>query len=227
MIRRSLRRACDFLAAGFGYVGRRIYESPMEQRVRPWFADRGDDTLRQQYDLDATSLVIDAGGYRGQWTSDIVARYRCKVIVFEPIPAFADRIRERFRGNPNVVVETAGLAATDGQASIAVDADASSACRDGGRRETITLVAIDRYLREQKIAHVDLIKINIEGGEYDLLEHVLASGMIGTFRDLQIQFHDFVPQAAERMKAIQDKLTQTHRLTYQYPFIWENWRRRE
>lgn len=39
--------------------------------------------------------------------------------------------------------------------------------------------------------------------------------------------HDFVPDAKRRMQKIQAALSRTHNLTYQYPFVWENWRIKE
>jgi hypothetical protein len=41
-----------------------------------------------------------------------------------------------------------------------------------------------------------------------------------------VQFHDFVPNAEPRMRQIQQALAETHELTYAYPFVWENWRRK-
>jgi hypothetical protein len=72
---------------------------------------------------------------------------------------------------------------------------------------------------------VRLMKVNIEGGEYELLERMLECGLTTRVADLQIQFHNFSPDAAERMAAIQRGLAATHRPTYQYRFVWENWRR--
>ena len=69
-----------------------------------------------------------------------------------------------------------------------------------------------------------MIKINIEGGEYEVLEALLESGMISIFKNLQIQFHDFIiDNASERMENIQVQLAKTHKITYQYKFVWENW----
>lgn len=73
------------------------------------------------------------------------------------------------------------------------------------------------------IKHIDLIKINIEGGEYDLLEHLLDANFVEQIENLQIQFHDFVENASARMKKIQNRLEKTHYLTYHYPFVWDNW----
>lgn len=81
-------------------------------------------------------------------------------------------------------------------------------------------MAIGEFLADRSQEQVDLGKINIEGAEYELLEHLSSTG-----RDVQVQFHDFVPLAAERMARIQSGLGRTHRPTYQYRFVWENWRR--
>ena len=72
---------------------------------------------------------------------------------------------------------------------------------------------------------IDLMKINIEGAEYDLLEHLIENKFVENIKDIQVQFHDFVPNAEARMKNIQAGLSKTHYLTYQYPFVWENWRK--
>ena len=71
---------------------------------------------------------------------------------------------------------------------------------------------------------VDLIKINIEGGEYDLPDYIIHSGMAHCFRNIQVQFNDFVTNYKLRMQPIQQNLSITHYLTYQYPFVWENWK---
>lgn len=74
---------------------------------------------------------------------------------------------------------------------------------------------------------IDLMKINIEGGEYELIEHFIEKEFIKEIRDIQVQFHGFVPDAGVRMKKIQEELKKTHFLTYQYEFVWENWRRKD
>ena len=68
------------------------------------------------------------------------------------------------------------------------------------------------------------MKINIEGAEYDLLEHLIDTGLISNIHNIQVQFHDFVSNAEQRMIMLQKELEKTHGLTYQYPFVWENWR---
>ncbi len=214
----------------FSRLAQAAWRSPQQERVAAWQRDRGDATHRLDYDLDANAIVFDLGGYEGQWSSDIFGRFACAIHIFEPVSEFADRIAARFAANPKIRLHRVGLAARGGTATLTLAADASSLhapAAAGAPRRPITLVAAADFCRDQRIETVDLMKINIEGGEYDLLEHLIDSGLIRRIRQLQIQFHDFVPDAARRMEAIQARLATTHAPTWQYRFVWENWRLRE
>jgi FkbM family methyltransferase len=220
LLRRTLRK-----------VGQRLVgladgpPPPQELRVRPWRAADGDRTLRLDYDLDAGSTVLDLGGYQGQWASDIFARYGCTIHVFEPVPAYAAAIRRRFARNPRIHVHECGLAAAAGRATIHLHDDATSTFAKDGAAVDIRFERAADFLAARSIDRVHLLKVNIEGGEYDLLDHLLDSGLIDRVDDLQVQFHDFVPAAEARMRAIQERLAQSHATTYSFPFVWENWRR--
>ncbi|MEM7512644.1 MAG: FkbM family methyltransferase, partial [Bacteroidota bacterium] len=93
--------------------------------------------------------------------------------------------------------------------------------------EEVRLIAFPEAINELGSNHIDLIKINIEGGEFELLEAIIDAGWVDKIDNIQVQFHDFVPNARERMMEIQKKLSFTHELTYQYDFVWENWKRIE
>ena len=79
-------------------------------------------------------------------------------------------------------------------------------------------------MAEEGIAHIDLMKINIEGAEYEVLQHLIDSGLIGRITNVQVQFHDCVPFARARRASIRRQLEHTHELTYDFSFVWENWR---
>jgi FkbM family methyltransferase len=208
----------------FSAAAARFYRSEQQRRVIPWFKDNGDETLRVDYDLNEKSVVFDVGGYEGKWASEIFSRYACSIYVFEPVPQFAANISKRFVRNSRVRVFDFGLADKTKSAQIAIDKDASSVFREAGLMEEIRLVRACDFINSNQISRIDLMKINIEGEEYDLLEHLLECGLTNRITNIQVQFHDFVPNAEERMKKIQEKLSRTHSLTYQYPFVWENWK---
>ncbi len=194
-----------------------------EKRCIPWFRNNGDKTLRLDYDLNNDSIVFDLGGYEGQWASDIFSMYSCYIHVFEPVEKFATKIEKRFSKNNRIFVHKFGLSNMNQKIQIFVDADRSSIFQTKNSGEDIHLIKAIDFIKEYKIGNINLIKINIEGGEYDFLEHLLASGFIENIYNIQVQFHDFVPNAEQRMNKIQQNLSKTHFLTYQYPFVWENW----
>jgi len=206
-------------------VAKLVFTSPLEKVYAAWLEAEGDLRLRLNCDITERSLVFDLGGYKGQWASDIFARYCCEIHVFEPVPAFANTIRWRFERNKRIHVHQFGLAPKDAEVDFAVNADGTGMFARERNSIRVRLVRFDDFLEQNKINTIDLMKINIEGGEYDLLEHILISGLAPRIRNIQVQFHEFVPDAEQRMRAIQAKLSQTHFLTYQYKFIWENWRR--
>lgn len=201
-----------------------IEETALEREMRRWFDDRGDQTLRITYPLKSPAVVYDVGGYQGQWASDIYSKYLCRIHVFEPVGSFASSIQERFARNPDIVLHHFGLAGEDRTERIRLANDASSTYdKSEGDAEVVQLRDVGKVLEELGTEYVDVMKINIEGVEYELMERMLCLGLVRKFKNLQIQFHDFVPDAAVRMEAIQRALAETHRITYQYRFVWENW----
>ena len=227
-MRRFIRRQLQRIAGWLQRVALAVWTTPEEKRVSAWYAAQGDARLRLEYDdLAPESTVFDLGGYEGQWASDIHAMYGCRVSVFEPVPAFAQRIARRFRHNPRIRVFDFGLSARTGTDRIALAHDGSSLYKTGTETVEVRLMGISEFLRQEGIGNIDLMKINIEGGEYELLEQLLDEGLVTRVRNIQVQFHDFVPRAEARMTAIKQRLSKTHEITYEFPFVWENWRLRK
>jgi len=191
-----------------------------------WRKARGDQSLRFDYRLDAQSVVLDIGGFRGDWAETINSRYGATVHIFEPIAEFAGAIGERFRNNPRISVHPFGIGDADGVLLFDKSGDAS---RDAsiGEHTAVTERAeirnINTVLAELALTRIDLIKINIEGGEYPLLTHMIETGTIALCQDIQVQFHSFVPNAHALRTEIRAGLARTHHVTYEFPFVWENW----
>ena len=195
------------------------------KRVQPWFKIDGDETLRLNYPLSEDSVIFDVGGYKGDFAAAIINKYNCKVHTFEPIPEFYQIIENKFSNNSKLISHRFGLSNNTKKQKIGLlDNGSSIYSIQGYNVIEIQLKSVTEFIFEQKIEKVDLIKINIEGGEYDLLEGLINANIITNFTNIQVQFHDFViVDAKERMHRIQEALAATHMLTYQYEFVWENW----
>lgn len=202
-----------------------FYILKQAQRVKPWIRADGDKTLRVNYDtLNEKSVVFDVGGYKGQWASDIFSKYRCTIHIFEPVTFFSHEIKKRFIKNKKIIVHDFGLSNNTCKTYISIGGDASSIYKTGKSIQKVKQEDIIYFLHRNKIKKIDLMKINIEGGEYDFLERLLQADYIKNIENIQIQFHDFVKNADARMLNIQKSLSKTHNLTWRYPFVWENWK---
>ena len=192
-----------------------------------WKLRRGDSTLRLEYDLNSESLVFDVGGYRGEWALKLASRYDCNIHIFDPVDEYCREIGRQLGGNRKVVINNTGLSDRTEKHLISIDEAGSSVIKLDGKVTEIQLIDIDQYVSGLNIRRIDLIKINIEGGEYALLSRMHERDLIRSCVDIQIQFHDFVPDAPARRNELREILSATHDLTYDYPFIWENWHLRD
>lgn len=190
-----------------------------------WFWNDGDNTLRINYQLNEKSIVFDLGGYKGEWTNKIIKKYNCNVLIFEPVKSYYENIKYRFAGIEKIKVFNFGLFKISEEVNIYLCNDGSSIynTKKSTVKEKIILKDIYEFVIENNIVFIDLMKINIEGGEYELLERIIETGLIKRINNLQIQFHHWIDKAEIKRDIIRTKLSHTHTETYCYPFVWENW----
>ncbi|HYG14359.1 MAG TPA: FkbM family methyltransferase [Bacteroidia bacterium] len=207
-------------------IGRIIYTDVQSKRVKKWYADPKNAYYRTDFDLNPDSIAFDLGGFEGQWASDIYARFNCPVYVFEPVPKYAQNIKDRFKINQKIKVFPFGLSDKSFKTAIAIQGEGSSTLnkRDSSETIEIELVRFIDFIKEHNITFINVMKINIEGAEYDLLDDIINNGYIKNINHLIIQFHDFFPDAKQRMAAIRFKLKQTHDNTFYHEFVWEGWK---
>ncbi|MEY5006597.1 MAG: hypothetical protein RI969_1685 [Verrucomicrobiota bacterium] len=196
---------------------------------RLWLAAEGDQRLRLDYALGPGSVVFDVGGYKGDFAAAIRARYGCRVWLFEPVSRLHRQCLARFKDDPSVVSLPFGLGDQEQELEMHDDADASGAFNPasvGRPVEKVRLRAFSQFFAETGLPKVDLLKVNIEGGEFPLLGHLIESGRIKDIGHLQVQFHDFYPEAKPRRERLRRLLSKTHVEQWNFPFVWESWKRR-
>jgi FkbM family methyltransferase len=198
----------------------------MSQDFQRWIKDGGDTILRVTYDLNDESIILDLGGYDGKWADFLHKKYGSFVYIFEPVNQFFNVLVDRFKDNDKVKIHKYGVSNETKKMEISLTNDASSLYGDKINVEVIDLKNINEILEELNLSKIDLFKINIEGEEYNVLESILENGNHLKMENLQIQFHNNVDNFNERRNLIRDSLSKTHELTYDYAFIWENWKKK-
>lgn len=168
------------------------------------------EEFRLQYPLTADSLVLDVGVFKGDFIDWCRKKWDCLVIGFEPCKEFFDFAAGRFAGDFRVQLQPYGLSDKNQIASISVNGDATSVHDKRGEIQKIVLRDGARELEPMGV--VDLLKVNIEGGEYQLLPRLIETRHMPHVRFLQVQYHSIGhddPVAAR--ERIRSDLARTHR----------------
>jgi len=188
-----------------------------------WFTDKGDSTHRLNYLLNEKSVVFDVGGYEGTWAKAILDKFHCNIYIFEPVASYYANLVKMYEAEPKVKVYPFAISDKIGADTIYLSKD-SSGMYSKGTPETINCITMQRAMELTKVKQVDLLKLNIEGSEYPVLLNMLNTGLIGLFDNIQVQFHTFIEEYGDKYNTIKAKLSNTHQITFKYPFIWENWK---
>lgn len=204
-----------------------------------WINDKGEEK-RYDYKLTSLSTVVDIGMYKGDFTEKIWNKFQCNIFGFEPIMLYFfeayEKLHKKDLNNKKINLYNFGLSNRSGIEYICVNGDESSLYNFVTDQSIkITLVSFDKIFSGiLNSVNIDLLKVNIELGEYDLIEHLIETGNIRMIINLQVQFHFFKnrfdntrknDKLIERKEIIYDKLKETHKITYDYPWIWTNFER--
>lgn len=181
------------------------------ESLRTW-QDQNLEHIRYEYDLKPESIVIDLGAYKGEWATNLHNKYMCWPIAVEPTEYIND-----YKHGP-IINKAAGT--HYGKMSFGGRAYYSSIFEPGDHE--YECFDINPFLKAYPV--IALVKINTEGCEYDLLQHIIGAGLHTRIKNIQVQFHQIAGVPYELWyKEIADKLKETHSLSWQYPFCWESW----
>lgn len=146
--------------------------------------------------------VFDVGANAGGFIADCQGAFAQPAIhAFEPHPGSFATLRERFGAHPDIALNQLGLADRDGTREL-VDYREGASPHASFVRAVFTDVyrapvaitpaavdTLDSYCREHVIAHIDYLKIDVEGYERKVLEGARAMLAAGTIDFIQLEFN--------------------------------------
>jgi FkbM family methyltransferase len=229
-LRRPVVRYRRWRWSGADPMARALLEAVDYRRSMVEFmeATERDPAILLEAHLDEHSVVVDAGAYVGEWSARIADRYGSRIVAFEPVPAHVAEMRRRLGARRGITVVPVALGAHDAREVALLDGPGTRVAdgRDPAAGVEVEVRDVTAVLRELGVRHIDLLKLNIEGGEYDVLDRLDATGWLEHIDDLLVQFHPKHPGAASRRRAIRRRLAETHTEVWDYPWVWERWERR-
>ena len=198
--------------------------------VRYAKAVHADPVMMVDFDLPAGSVVLDVGAYVGRWSTRVLRAQDARgqpdvrILGFEPDPSGIAACDAEHRAEPRFELHRYGLGGRTRVEALTLSGPGSSVFG-----AVNPLGTTDVEIRD--VADFDglspaLVKVNIEGGEYELLDRMHETGLLARCGIMLVQFHDFVPNARRRRRGARSHLRQTHREVWGYPWVWERWDRK-
>lgn len=183
----------------------------------PWKSE----SQRYEYPLSPSDVVIDAGGYHGEFAIGIAQRYGCKVISYEPLSV--NEFRTATAGYPTIELRPVALGAFQREARIVPLENGSSFLKTSDNAVTVKIVGLKDAFEHP----VALLKLNVEGMEYEILDELIGSGLIRHVRFLQVQFHGAEGVCQKRLELLIESIRKTHDLVWgDAPYLWLSFERR-
>jgi FkbM family methyltransferase len=197
-------------------------------------ASARDPDLLVDVELGAGAVVLDVGAFVGEWSQRILERVGStdvQIHAFEPVPNAISTLRRTLDGDPRVHVHEFGLGGRDRQEQLVVSGPGSSIFEPSRPeaalgRTSVEIRDVSSVLASLDVDRVDLAKINIEGGEFELLDRLHETGWLPRIRCVIVQFHEFAPGAHAGRRRNRRQLAETHDCTWSYPWVYERWDRR-
>lgn len=174
-----------------------------ERYLRVWRNDdnnmhrNGEQLVLEQITFDSPPVVFDVGANRGDWAALVLELHPLATIhCFEPAPATARQLAQRFEKNRSVTVHAAALSDHIGTAALFDGPDDSQNSlvprgmqADAHRSTPVVVLTGDQTLSQLGLDRVDLLKIDTEGHDLTVLRGFEKSLQLGRIPIIQFEYN--------------------------------------
>ena len=214
----------DFLEFKF-HLYRYTYLKNLFHKIRVKDFMSKDEKKLFDIKLKPNSIIFDVGGYEGNFTDRLLHKNsKSFFYIFEPIYLFYKNIKNKFENVDNVFVFSFGLSDEDKIIPLELNFDRTS--HNGvldldSNYELSNLKSISDFVVEKKIEQIDLLKLNVEGAEYEILDNLISTNFIDKVKILLVQFHLNQSIDYSKYKSLKKKILKTHNCEFKSIFVWE------
>ncbi len=147
--------------------------------------------------LDSNSVVIDIGGYKGEWAFHISDKYKCKVHVFEPFKINYYKIFIRRLFHNKIMLYNSAISDKSGKLDFFVTPNSDghsiydrskSKMKKKVKKISVNSISLKEFVGNSNIDKIDLIKMNCEGAEIDILNS-LDSDLASKIKQITFSGH--------------------------------------
>lgn len=185
-----------------------------------WTPEARCQRILRRVPLQPGDVTVDCGANVGDMTA-ILARNGATVHAFEPNPHAYAVLAAKFVGQPNVVCHNAAVGTSAGRLALYLHknsdqdevlwSNGSSLLADKpnvSRARSVEVDVVDLAEFLQSLSEpVKVLKIDIEGAEVDLMNHLLDTKVLVSIAHVFVETHDAkIPSLAGPTKALRKRL---------------------
>ena len=164
---------------------------PVFMNYEEFFIDKVYDNL----DLDNCKTVLDIGANVGLWTKYILSRNARKVYCFEPNKKALSHLKYGLRNDNNATIVEKAVYKENATLKFYINDEnslTSSVLPESGHSPSydVDAISLENAINLTGENKIDLVKIDIEGAEFDIIEN-LPQHVFDRIDSFLIEYHDF------------------------------------
>jgi len=144
--------------------------------------------------IGKAGMVFDCGANHGDFSKWISDNLNATIHGFEPDP----RLFSALQTLPNVFFHNVAVSGTGDELVLHLGETRCSSAyipeKFDQKSVTVKSVRIDAFCQEQKISHIDLLKLDVEGAELEILERAPID-FLRNIGQITVEFHDFLSKS--------------------------------
>jgi FkbM family methyltransferase len=131
--------------------------------------------------LTCDSVVIDIGGFKGEWAFHISKKYGCKVHIFEPVRSNYYAILKKSWWRRKISLYRLAISDKTGTINFFLTPNADghsvidrskSSKKKKVKKIPVKSITLEKFFNDKDLSNVDLIKMNCEGAEIEILNSI-------------------------------------------------------
>jgi FkbM family methyltransferase len=155
--------------------------------------------------IDNNSVILDLGANYGEFSKFIKKRYGSRIYAIEAVPDLCKKI------NKIIGIKTFNYCICNSNETCKISVPKEGCASNkldkiDGELVEVQGITLKKFLLDQEIKRVDLLKIDIEGAEIEVLNNV-SDDILNKINQITIEFHDFLwPETKKEVEKIKTKI---------------------
>jgi len=163
-------------------------EEPIYMNYKEFFVEG----IYNSLNIDNLNVVIDIGANVGLFAKYMLCKNAKKVFCYEPNKSAFDCLSKNYQNNSSVFLNNLAVSTNNDKLRLYLDVNntlVSSAKRNTSDFYDVDSITLKQILTQHNLEKVDLIKIDIEGMEYELIGH-MEDDVFDKVNSFIIEYHD-------------------------------------